>query len=252
MKKRIQRSKLLMLLAGTLLVGMSTLAGSQYVRHPTITHAVDLIDQPLERVRVNSPATFKLRPSAAAMRVAKQGLVVRIFGLTADQKTPVPIAEIDGCDVYLSVSHKLVLNSPNELRFETITALDKGWLNLSNSFKSVESGHYYLVFEQSTAAQASSEQFRIKKSDSSKYFETGFRLTIDVTGSDITAESLLRQFSERRERIGRLKIEIDQKSQPVPCYSYQAVTVQAQRAQPISQGELHACATDNVEAAPAG
>jgi hypothetical protein len=223
---------------------LSVLAATQFVQRPTITRAVDLIELPAEKMRVGVPASFNLRTTAAAKRLAVQGVVVRIFSLLADQKVPVPITQADGCDVYLSVAHQLVLSGPDQLKFATVATLDKDWLNLSNSLNSVEAGHYYFVFEQSSSAMAATEQFRIKTSDARKYFETGFRVTIDPTGHNITADSLRQKFLDRSARLGQLKIDVDQKTDSPPCYGYQPVTVRAAAKRSLEQGVLLACAPD--------
>jgi hypothetical protein len=232
---------------------LSALAASQFVQRPTITRAIDLVELPAERVQVGAPALFTLRATSHAKRIAAQGVTVRIFSLLAEQKIPVPVAQADGCDVYLSVSHRLIQTSSGQLKFETIAALDKDWLNLSNSLTSVEAGHYYFVFEQSSPAIAASEQFRIKSSDARKYFETGFRVTIEPGGHGVTADSLRHKFLDRSAKLGQLKIEVDSKTDLPPCFGYQPVTVQARR-ESIEQGVLVACALedDKSEAFPLG
>lgn len=227
------------------LLALSGIAADQYTQRPTITSARDLIEIPPERLQVDAPAVFKINNSAAASRLARQGIVVRIFSMVADQKFPVPIAQSDGCDIFLSVQHQLVVSDFGELKFATINSLNRDWLYLSNSLNSVEPGHYYFVFEQSKSIQNHSEQFRIKSSDARKYFETGFRITIDPSGQSISADSLRKQFLERSARIGKLKVEIDKKTDAPPCYSYQSVTVQARSPQPLNQGILLACAPVN-------
>lgn len=225
------------------LVVLSASAATQEIRRPTITRAGDLIVVPGQRILVDSPAAFRLKASAAARRLAREGVVVRIFSLAVDQKTPLPIAQVDDCDVYLSVPHQLVLSDAGELKFATIAALDKDWLNLSNSLNTVEPGHYYFVLEQAHSAMAASEQFRIKTADARKYFETGFRVTIDPAGKGITAESLKREFLDRAARLGQLKIEVDRKTDLPPCYSYVPVTVVAQAGNAVERGVLMACST---------
>ncbi len=228
------------LAAGIALAMLTALAATQFVQRPTITRAVDLIEVPAERIQVGSSASFTLRTSSSAKRVAAQGVTVRIFSLSADQKIPSPVAQVDGCDAYLSVSHQLVQTPSGQLKFATISVLDKDWLYLSNSLTTVEAGHYYFVFEQSSAAMSASEQFRIKSSDARKYFETGFRVTIDPTGQTISADSLRQKFLDRSAKLGLLKIEMDSKNDSPPCFGFQPVTVQARR-NDVEQGVLVAC-----------
>ena len=235
----------------SVVIVLSAIAAVHYRQRPTITRALDLIQALPERIPVNSPAVFKLKASAAAQRIAKRGVVVRIFSLSADQKTPAALTQIDGCDVYLSVPYKLVPAGVNEIKFQAIDVLDESWLNLSNSLRSVEPGRYYFVFEQADSDSSGSEQFRIKSSDALAYFKTGFRITIE-THEEISAKSLRHHYLEREANLGRLKIEVDSEANPVPCYSYERVVVQAHANDPVRQGILQACLTEASKASLSG
>jgi len=230
-------------------ISWATLAAAQTAR-PTITRAVDLIDAPGAILQVNAPAAFKVKESATAKRIAREGVLVRIFSLGPRQQIPTPISQADNCDIYISVPHKMVLDEAGALKFETIAVLDKDWLNLSNSLRTVESGHYFFVFEQGSSEIASSEQFRIRTADAARYFETGFRVTVEAGGTTISADSLKSQYQEREARLGQLKVEIDRNTRPAPCFSYKPVTINADAGPWMKGGELRACAGGAAPATP--
>lgn len=203
---------------------------------PTIARVTDVFEGRPERVLAGSRIALKTKNLAAARRVVHSGLQVRIFSLRDDQSSPSPITTIDDCDVFLAVV--LAIEAPNDTE-AIVPTLGDGWLNMSDSLNSILPGKYFLVFEQ---LGPTSEQFRLKKSDYAAYFDSGFQLTVDQRDGT-SVEAVRSAYFQRRDKLGRLRLEIDDRQRAVPCYTYRRLVAQAEPTSDlqISQSQLDFC-----------
>lgn len=200
---------------------------------PTVTRAIDVFEGNPERVIVGSRLAFKIRATTAAQTIARSGLQVRVFALREDQARPTPITRIGDCDVFISAVVQ-VRTSGTEAIVQT---LDPSWLNLTDSLNSIAPGRYFLVFEQSGP---DSEQFRLKTADYDRYFGTGFLLIVD-THEGISVEAVRSAYFQRRNDLGRLRLEIDERKPSVPCYTYRRLVAETPADTQISQSTLAYC-----------
>lgn len=233
------------LATGAALAVLAALLGATrltYESRPTIARAFDLIEDFPAKVPVNTPAVFKVRASASAKSVVRAGVIVRVFSLAPHLSRPEPVTRIEDCDIYLSTSYRLQAVTESESRLEGIAALDKNWLNLSNSLRTVEPGHYFFVFERTESAVVGSHHFRLKAEDAENYFKTGFKVVIDPTGAEIAAEPLRSKYLDREVSFGRLKADADNRPASIPCFRFEPVSVQAKIGNRVIQGALLACA----------
>lgn len=210
---------------------------------PTVTRAIDVFESSPERVIVGSRLAFKTKATTSAQKIVRSGLQVRVFTLRDDQSRPSPITIIDDCDVFLSVVLKVDSPSGTEAIIQT---LDHHWLNLTDSLNSIIPGKYLFVFEQSGP---DSEQFRLKQSDYKTYFDTGFLLTVDKHDG-ISLETVRSAYFERRDKLGRLRLEIDKKQPSVPCYTYRRLISETLVDTQISQSTMGYCEGELYVEAP--
>lgn len=231
----------LSLLLVLLLVGPGAYAQAVAPR-PTVTRAIDVFESNPERVIAGSRLAFKTKAIAAAQKIVRSGLQARVFALRDNESRPTPLTRIDDCDVFLSVVLKVESSGGTEAVVQT---LDHGWLNMSDSLSSIVPGKYLFVFEQSGPA---SEQFRLKKSDYKAYFETGFRLVVDKHDG-ISLEAVRSEYFKKRDRLGVLRLEIDEKQPSVPCYTYRPLVAETSVVTQIAQSAMEYCEGEvNVEA----
>lgn len=222
------------MLSAVLLVLFSSLAYSQApLPRPTVTRAVDLIDNYPARVPIGTDVVFKRKSTSTGRTVMQSGIQVRVFTLGDNESRPKPITTVADCDVYLSVVHPLQSIGDLELRF---VKMDQGWIQLTYSEKSAKDGRWYLVFEQAGVRQ---EQFRIRSKDAKDYFDTGFLITVYDNGS-IPFAKIKAEYEQRRDSVAKLYEEIDQKDLRVPCYSYHRLTV-AETESGVRYAELDTC-----------
>lgn len=188
---------------------------------PTVTRALDLIQDFAPRVPLGTEAVFRPRPTTLAKAIVDSGVQVRVFGLLDNETKPSRVSTIGDCDIYLSVVRRLERNPDGGLRF---ARLDQGWINISNSGQSPKDGRWFLVFEQQGPTEA---QFRIRTIDAESYFGTGFVVTVFDTGS-VPFGQIRAEYDRREGEGARLLREVDQKDPRVPCYSYSRVRVAGQ------------------------
>src|SRR5262245_48401631 len=116
------------LLSAVLLALWSTPAYSQApFTRPTVTRAIDLIENYPARVPIGTDVVFKRKTVNTGRALVQSGAQVRIFTLGENENRPQRIATIADCDVYLSIVHRLepaVDLKDLELRF---VKMDQGW-----------------------------------------------------------------------------------------------------------------------------
>jgi hypothetical protein len=229
------------LLLAVLLALWSTPAYSQApFPRPTVTRAIDLIDNYPVKIPIGTDVVFKRKTANTGRALVQSGVQVRVFTLGENENRPQPITTVADCDVYLSVVYRLRSAADLkdlELRF---VKMDQGWIQLTNSQNSTKDGRWYLVFEQSLAG-APQEQFRIRSTDAKDYFDTGFLITVYDNGS-IPFDKIKAEYEKRSDSLTRLYREIDQKDLRVPCYSYRRLTVDAKAESVVAYAELEICA----------
>ena len=115
---------------------------------------------------------------------------------------------------------------------------DAGWLTLSASKHSYDSGHYFMVIE---TAGPDDRIFRLKASDASRYFAQGFALTVEA-GREIALDEVKRLHAGRFVDADDLVRRVGLRGEGIPCYRYVShKTALADAALPDEQGELLAC-----------
>src|SRR5690606_4495323 len=132
-----------------------------------------------DSVPVGTEVVFRpVAGSSRAEAIVRGGLQVRVFSLRDREDRPARLGVQDGCEVYLSVVHRLSVTPGGEARFQT---LDQTWLTLSNNLGAVASGRYFLVFEQLGGEE---QDFRIREgADAAQYFASGFLLQVQPDAS---------------------------------------------------------------------
>jgi hypothetical protein len=207
---------------------------------PTITRASDFVETLPDRVPAGTQVVFRRKVAAATARPPLREVQVRVFSLRAGKSVPEPVHQVDGCDVYLCVVHKLQSINEHDLRFVT---LDQGWLNMSNSGDTVLDGHWFFVFEQPGATH---EQFRIRSADAKSYFAAGFRISV-LNNASIPQEAVREAWKNRRESLAILYPDIEKKG-VVPCYSYRRLSADASSSDSLfALGQPVACQSSDGE-----
>jgi len=208
---------------------------------PTVARALDLIADHSSPIFLGAEVVFTQKPnlSARARALIRSGVQARVFSLEEGEKTPKPIATVGKrwykCNVYISTVHRLLPTPGGGLRF---AKMDSGWVNLTHSRRSTKPGRWFLVFEQLGAPQ---EQFRIKASDVSAYFETGFIITVQDNGS-VPLEQISAEYKKRSDNLARLYEEVDSNDSSVPCYSYSSIRASFEAGAVVAYGEIEGCA----------
>lgn len=194
---------------------------------PTVTHARDLLEPPPQRVSVGTAMVFRIRPTAAARRVATGSLQVRVFSLSAGL-TPQPTRVEGDCNVYFTRVFELQPTADGGLRFAT---LDAAWLNLSRARRSVTEGRYLLVVEQEGDHDG---EFRLSKRSTSGYFATGFVVSVSPS---MEARSMYPDSGAQEALLRATRVAYDARRASIasivgngeavgrPCYRYSAVRV---------------------------
>jgi hypothetical protein len=222
-----------------LTIGMTPVR-AQDARRPTVTKAFDLFQPYPSTVPVGTSVVFRpVAGSTRAQTIVRGGLQVRVFSLRDDEDRPSRLAIKDGCEVYVSVVHRLSLTPTGEARFQTV---DHTWLTLSNTLSSVRPGRYFLIFEQLGGEE---QHFRIREgADASQYFASGFLLQVQPDAS-IDPARVREEYLKRRNQLGRLYEEADRSDAGRPCYRYQPVRAHRDDEQmQLAEGELVPCTVD--------
>jgi hypothetical protein len=207
---------------------------------PTVTRALDLITVYSSPISLGAEVVFVQKPnlSSRARALIQSGVQARVFSLEEGERKPKPIATVgkrtNKCNVYLSTVHRLLPTPGGGLRF---AKMEPGWINLTHSRRSTKPGRWFLVFELLGAAQ---EQFRIKTSDASAYFETGFIITVEDNGS-IPFDEISVKYKERNDNFVRLYEELDLDDSSVPCYSYSSIRASLEAGAVVAYGEIEGC-----------
>lgn len=201
---------------------------------PTVSRAVDFVSF-APSSKVGEAIKFTRLDTPEAKKISAANLQVRIFSLAEGESAPSPSLTIDDCSVYLTAiyplhgagNHDMVLATP-----------DAGWLTLSASKKSYDSGRYFIVIE---TAGADDRVFRLKTSDAVRYFSQGVRLTVDA-GQDIPLDEVKRLHAGRLVDAADLVQRVNMKGDSIPCYRYVShKTVLAEAGPDGAEGELLAC-----------
>jgi hypothetical protein len=201
---------------------------------PTVSRAADFISTPTA-LKVNSDLKVVRLDTPEAKKIANARLQVRIFSLRDGEQTPAPGAMIENCLIYLTSIYPI---SPSDSREITIARTDAGWLSLSSSRNSFDSGRYYLVVE---TTGASDRIFRLNKDDATAYFAQGFPLTVE-TDSDLPLQLVQQLHAPRGTDAVTLMRQINDTGNSVPCYQYKShKTVIAELEPDVAQGQLVAC-----------
>lgn len=233
--KRLSTAARCAVLSVLLLAAPVTSSFAQAVApRPTVTRAADVFENTPDRVVAGSRLVLKTRGTQVAQRIVRSGLQVRVFSLSDEQSRPVPVSTVADCDVYVSVVLRMDGSSGAQA---VIATLDHSWLNLSDSQSSILPGRYYFVFEQAGPA---AEQFRLKRTDTKDYFDTGFLLVVDKSDS-ISLNSVRASYFERRAKLGQVRLEIDEKSPVVPCYTYRRLVAEYESKVELAQAPLELC-----------
>lgn len=187
---------------------------------PTVTKAADVFEAHPGTVMVESQIALTVKNRPSIRQLLRDGLQVRMFSLRRGESRPVPITNIDLCDVFLTTV--LPVGSPRDLE-ATIPALGAGWLTLSNSEKFIEPGRYYLVFEKKGPTE---QQFRLKHTDVSAYFDTGFALLV-TANQRVSLKEVVDARYEQFDRDADLIRDINRKEKE-PCYEYRRLSAEAE------------------------
>ncbi len=221
----------------------ASLASSVYAQAQiplrTVTKPNDIFENNPQRVVVGDRIVLKARSRPAVAQLLRSGLQARIFTLRDDQSKPSPITTIDDCDVFLAVVLSLQRSSDTEA---FIPALDAKWLNITPSLQTIQPGRYYVVFEQ---LGPQLPQFRLKHGDYRTYFDSGFLLQVDAN-RDATLERVKDAYLERRNLLNSLRLEIDDRQNRQPCYTYRQLSAEVESGTEVALRELDSC--ENIQA----
>jgi hypothetical protein len=202
---------------------------------PTVTRALDFIKEYPSRVPLGTNVVFERRNPESDKSLIYSGLQVRIFKIRIGEKRPTAIAEIDGCEVYMTTVVTLRPTASGELRF---TKLNDAWINITSSGNSTKETQWFFVFEKSGLKNS---QFRIKTSDAQSYFDTGFSVLV-YSDDPIPTDSIRQAYEERRGRAQDLYRELDDNNSAVPCYSYKRLSTKLDESlRSIAYGEIARC-----------
>jgi hypothetical protein len=207
--------------------------------------ATDIIESPNLVVPVGSLATFKHKANPTVARYLKDGIIARIFALSATEDDPRPIeglSDID-CDVYLSVVHRLVPSDNQTLKLETVKSLDYSWLSINYGRDKVSPGRYRIVFERPLGGGFNADYFRLLKKHASEYFDSGFILTISPENTSLDWDSVLTNYDERFKRRVNTVSQYPSKKSLVPCYSVVKETLKVQSLIHVAKYDLLECST---------
>jgi len=210
---------------------------------PTVTRATDILETAPTEVSVGTAAAFRTKSIAAVEKLVRDGLLVRIFALRSGQERPEPEPglRLDNCDVYLATVHRLVKGGTGMIKLETVSTLDKGWLQLSNSKETVQPGIYYMVFELTGLNPISQDYFRLHKDHVNGYFDTGFKFTILANDPKIQPAELMAKWEGHKQNIGTLRQKLDALKSTLPCYTFEPRRLQALIDLDTPAGDLIAC-----------
>ncbi len=197
----------------------------KFPKLPTVTNAFDLIESFPERLPVGSSVAFKVKQEPSAQSISTSGVLVRVFSLGKYDKTPQTSKETDDCFLYKTTVFNLDLQRDGTLKIGAFSSIDKSWLNLSNSKKSVQSSSWYFVFERGGTEASKIEEFGIKKTDVDSYFKTGFKVTIEDESKTIKPEEIRAAFDVRQSRLDEFRLKKVSETDSIPCYSYQPLNV---------------------------
>jgi hypothetical protein len=201
---------------------------------PTITRAIDVVQQLPERIKLGTDMIFKQQGSQRAAMLRRQGFQIRVFPLRQGEKIPAPLQTVDDCEIYVSTVYEIPGSQSMDIPFER---LDERWLTVSHTGNTVLDGHYYFVFE---ASGVTERLFRLHKSDSASYFATGFRLMVEA-GDQKSLQKVRALYEQRDQDAAVLYEQVDRKGDAVPCYRYMKLADQAERVQYAADGMLQTC-----------
>lgn len=202
---------------------------------PTVTRVADMFETYPAAVRVENWIALKAKNSPSIRQLLKDGLQVRIFTLRRGESMPNSIVTIDNCDVFLTTV--LPIGSPRDLE-ATIPPLGAGWLSLSDTEKTIESGRYYLVFEKSGPT---SQQFRLRHTDFDAYFDSGFILMVE-NNERVSVKQVVDARYAQFDHNATLIRQINRGEKKEPCYAYTRLNAEAEPETQLALGQLDFCA----------
>lgn len=188
-------------------------AGEDYLDRPTIANAFDIFEKYPERISQGTLVAFNRKESKLATKVVEGGIQVRIFALGDKEETPKPVDAKDDCNIYISYVFPLINQPGGKVVFRK---LDEGWLNPTDSDKSIKDGRYYIVFEKSGPT---SEKFGLRSADTKHYFGSGLLLVVADDGH-ASLEKVIDEYKKRKTKLSILRRDLDDPMNKIPCYKH--------------------------------
>ncbi len=206
---------------------------------PTLAQPSNIFEQIIDKFNTAEPALFKIR-NPQGRKIIDGGLQARIFTLEGSQNTPVPVADIDGCNVFLSVVLDVSVVGGTHA---ALPVLNYHWLGLTDSLNHIKAGRYFLVFEQ---RGPKSNEFRLKEGDEGAYFANGFVFTVSPS-TGVSLEMVKKSYFDRRDQIGELRELISDVTRRVPCYTYRRLVGVVDFGPETIQASLESCEAASQE-----
>lgn len=200
-------------------------------RGPSVMKVSEVFEGDYGRLAVGDHLRFKIKNDPKISKLISAKIQVRIFTLVYDELQPRHVMALDDCEVFISALLKLQPQAGNELIGQ---ALDYEWLNVTDSLRTILPGRYLLVFEEDGP---DTTEFRIKRQDLVKYFESGFVLTLE-SRAGVSLEAVKAAYLERQERFAKFRLQIDANNAKAPCYTYKQITVAQREGDLSSQMEI--------------